>query len=205
MDIRKIRIEAENGNADALSELGSCHESGTGVARDFEKAIELFDLAVAGGCAQAAYRKANLLYKSSGGPTQGAKIAELLVLAAKADVIPALRSVGYLAMQSPGTRELALDCLRRAASLGDPVSSFNLAWFLPQGPTGAGVQEEAVMWLQQAANAAYPFASSVLAAKRNVIPAQMPKEEDTAFDWKGRFEPFPDGPKPLPTRLCPGS
>lgn len=176
-----------NGVPDAIAALGRCYEKGQGLKPNMVAAMEHYDRAVQAGSSIAAHEKAQLLYKSRQGGENSTLIRQLLVGAAEADVIPALRAVGYLAMQRESSRDLALDCLRRAAMCGDPVSSFMLGWCLLEGWCGGGARNEAVPWLQHAAGADYPFAERLLSSLQGmqVAPkAQLPEKKiqfGTAF------------------------
>lgn len=160
-----LRKATDQGLPDAIGALGQCYEKGQGVTRDIATALEQYDRAIEAGSGLASFFKAQLLYKSRTGPDNGSLIYDLLVRAAEADVIPALRTIGYLAMQHESSREVSLACLRRAATRGDPVASFMLGWCLLQGWHEAGSSvEPPATWLQQAAGAGYPFADALLAA-----------------------------------------
>lgn len=164
---------------DALDTLGHCYEKGLGMPRDFVAALAQYDRAMQKGSALAAYRKAELLYKSQQGPASASLICDLLMTAAEADFVPALRAVGYLATQHPSSRNLGMDCLRRATQGGDPVSGFNLGWCLLQGWGGKNAENEAAQCLQRAASAQYPFAETLLASLQDTQlspPAQRPGE-----------------------------
>ena len=189
--LRWLRQASAAGHPDAIGALGQCFEKGQGVAQDLALALEHYDRAVAAGAKIAALQKAQLLHKSRSGVENSSLIRELLVDAAKADVVPALRTVGYLAMQRASSRGLAIDCLRRAAQLGDPVSSFNLGWCLLQGYGGAEASTEAAHWLQQAATADYPCAARLLASGdvgKPVLPAPSP---DQIIQFDSEFALYP--------------
>ena len=111
------------------------------------------------------------------GADNKSRIKELLQTSAAAELVPALRVIGYLAMQQASQKDLAVYCLRQAAGAGDPVSSFNLGWCLLQDNENA--KGEAVYWLQRAAAAEYPLSETLLAPLKGVStesPSQMPKE-----------------------------
>jgi hypothetical protein len=182
---------SEKNLPDALDALGHCHEKGIGIPRDFVEALRQYDRAVNGGSSQAAYRKADLLYKSQQGSTNEGLICELLEMAAEANFVPALRAVGYLAMQQASSRHLAIDCLRRAAQRGDPVSSFNLSWCLLQGWGGESVQQEAVLWLKHATDAQYPFVQTLLASLEGVQSIPQPHLPQKRIELGESFSLYP--------------
>lgn len=95
-----LREAASSGVPDAFTALGHCHEHGAGMERDIVAALSHYDEALARGSVPAAYRKAELLYKSRRGPDQQESIRELLGCAATAGFEPAVRAVSYLAAQS---------------------------------------------------------------------------------------------------------
>ena len=69
--------------AGALDELGYCYEKGMGIPRDLGVALVHYDRAIQAGAVPAAYRKAELLYKSQEGPANTSLICDLLTMAAE--------------------------------------------------------------------------------------------------------------------------
>jgi TPR repeat protein len=121
-----LRRAIDSGVPDALGALGRCYENGHGVQRDMAAALQHYERAVASGSKVAAFDNAQLLHKSRQGAVSSDEVYGLLVTAAKANVTPAFRVLGYVAMQHESTRGLAIDCLRRAADSGDSVANFML-------------------------------------------------------------------------------
>ena len=95
-----LREASARGVPDAHTALGHCHERGMGIERDVEAALALYDAALALGSVPAAYRKAELLYKSRQGPDNEDDIRDLLGRAAAAGFEPASRTIHYLAAQA---------------------------------------------------------------------------------------------------------
>lgn len=95
-----LRESGNRGVPDAQTALGHCHERGMGVERNFEVALALYDSACAHGSVAAAFRKAELLYKSRQGPDSEGEIRNLLSKAAAAGFEPARRTIMYLTGQS---------------------------------------------------------------------------------------------------------
>ena len=179
---------------DAMGVLGHCYEHGQSVSQDLAKALDQYSDAVAAGAKMPAFQKAQLLYKASTGPDQKETIRQLLIEAAQADIVPALRTIGYLALQHSSSMQLALDCLRRAAALGDTVSMFNLGWLLMQDQNHQDLLGESKYWLQQAAAANYPFAMSQL--ESNKAAASAPKvSHSNDIQFAAPFGLFPDDPE----------
>jgi len=121
-----LREASANGVANAIGALGQCYEKGRGVAIDPGTALEHYERAIAAGSAPAAWDKSQLLYKTQDGREQDDLIRSLLVTAAEAGVPPALRTIGYLAMQRGSDLQLARACLHQAASRGDAFSGLML-------------------------------------------------------------------------------
>ena len=95
-----LREACASGVPDAFTALGQCHEQGVAIERDTQSALKLYDEALARGSVPAAYRKAELLYKSRVGINKQEEIRKLLGKAAAAGFEPAIRTVSYLAAQS---------------------------------------------------------------------------------------------------------
>ena len=144
-----LKRAIESGVPDALGALGRCYENGHGVQRDMGAALQHYERAVASGSKVAAFDNAQLLHKSRRGMASGDRVYELLVTAAEANVTPAFRVLGYVAMQHESTRGLAIDCLRRAANGGDSVASFMLG-SLDDGhaPPQAGASQDSINFPQ---------------------------------------------------------
>ncbi len=176
---------------DALGAMGQCYEKGQGVAVDMAVAMQHYDRAAEAGSDLAAFQKAQLLYKSRHGSQHAEQIRELLVAAAAADVVPALRVLAYLASQQVSGHVLAIDCLQRSAALGDPVSAFMLGWCLSQGASEQTAAGEAVHWLQLAARAQFPFAANLLASLGNQQPVAPAPPANSRIDFERPFPLFP--------------
>jgi len=186
-----LKKASDQGYPDALGALGHCYEKGQGFAVDMAKAMSYYDRAVDAGSKVAALNKAQLLYKSKPGSEYSDLIYDLLVIAATANVVPALRVIGYLAMQHEDKRDLAIDCLRQGAALGDFVSAFILGWCLLQGWSGEGTESEAAFWLQQASSADYPFAAELLTSSSTAKPV-APQGLNKVIDFGPLFPLYPE-------------
>lgn len=178
------------GYPDALDVLGHCLEKGVGIARNYVAALNHYDRAIEKDSMPAAFHKAELLYKSKQGPANEELICDLLVTAAASDFIPALRAIGYLAMQNTPSREMGIRCLRRATLQADPVSAFNLAWCLLQGRDGEVYEQQAKHCLQLAAGAHYPSAEALLKTMHDV--EAIPVSSVEKLDLDASFSLYPE-------------
>jgi prolyl 4-hydroxylase len=186
---RWLQKASASGISDANAELGQCYEKGRGVAPDVIEAARLYDVAVEAGSKMGAFNKAQLLHKSARGTEQQDLIRELLVSAAEAGVVLALRTIAYLALQSDSLPELARGCLTRAADAGDPVSCFNLGWNSLTGRFGEAAEGEANHWLQLAAKANYPLAATVLSTVAG--DGARPATSTTEINFDAEFALYP--------------
>lgn len=198
--LRWLRAAAASGLPDAVEALGHCHENGIGVVADYQAALVHYDSAAATGSPHAAYRRAELLYKSQQGPSSQDVIRRSLVHAARGGLAVAMRIVGYLAMQHASSRRLGIDCLRSAAHAGDPVSAFNLAWGLRQGWDGDAGLAEANHWAQQAAAAGYPYAQALLRSEPTGAP--RPPLANDAIDFDVPFSIYPEARDTVEEAVC---
>lgn len=189
--IHWLGLASANGLPVAQEAMGYCYEKGRGISKNFNEAVTHYDRAIEKGARLAAYRKAELLYKSHQGPANENIIRQLLVTAADADVVPALRAIGYLAMQDESTAELAVHCLGRAAQTGDPASCFNLGWYLQQKSDDRQSHSEAAYWLHRAAAAKYPFADNMLASLQEVLATTPPPIAQNKIKLEKSFPLYP--------------
>ena len=187
-----LQKASEAGLPDALGAIGNCHEKGQGVVVDMAVAMDYYDRAVKAGSKAAAFSKAQLLYKSRDGAASTGQIRDLLALAAKANIAPALRALAYLAMQNESDKELALSSLRRATLLGDAVSAFMLGWCLLEGWGGDTSDREAVFCLQHATNSNFPFAAELLSSLGAETPEAPRLNTSEAIDFNQALKLYPE-------------
>jgi len=199
--LKWLKNASEQGLADARDALGHCYEAGVGVKKDLDEALSLYDEAVAGGSPQAGYRIAELLYKSRNCEDHEDVIRSRLERAALAGYPPALRTVGYLAMQQQDNRLMAMHCFRQAAKAGDPISAFNLGWCLKQGWAGDDSSAHVAHWLSVAADRRYPYAGDLLAGLAAASPPARPLFEDQPVKLGRNIALFPGKNRPSGEQL----
>lgn len=198
--LRWLGAAAETGLPDAVEALGHCYENGLGVAADYDASIGHYDEAAAAGSPNAAFRRAELLYKSRKGPSSADVIRRSLIDAARSGHMLALRAIGFLSIQHEPSRQLGIDCLRSAAHAGDPVSAFNLGWALQRGRSGAAGVGEASHWVQQAAAMGYPYAQALLRTAPAAAPG--PALASDAIDFDVPFPLYPQERDPQEETVC---
>lgn len=195
-----LGLAAASGLPDAIEALGHCYENGLGLAVDYDTAVNHYEKAAAEGSAHAAYRRAELLYKSQQGPSREDDIRRSLVHAARNGLAIAMRVIGYLGIQAAPSRRLGIDCLRNAAHSGDPVSAFNLACALHRGWDGDAGVAEAGHWATQAAAAGYPYAHAFQQTAPMTPPRPAPASD--AIDFDVPFELYPTAPDAEERVVC---
>lgn len=196
-----LQTAAANNVPDALDALGYCFEKGSGISQDYDAALARYDQAVMANCRHAAYRRAELLFKSTRSSAETGNIRDSLIAAANADVVLALRTIGYLSVQSTDSRDFGMRCLRRAALLGDVVARYNLASCLLRN-SGDSERSEAVYWLQHAVRENYPLADTLLASTGNMSTTVAFVPVDAPI---GPVQPFalqPSRPDPDFEAIC---
>lgn len=146
---------AGNGLTAAMDALGYCFEKGMGVERDYARAFGHYEQAAEHGSMQAAYRLAELRYKSREAAQQLDAVLAHLNRALEEGYLLAQRAAGFLLMQAAGAVPEAIGHLSAAARQGDPVSQFNLACCL-----ASRAPEDARYWLSQAAEVDYPLVAT---------------------------------------------
>ena len=185
-----LRQACNMDHPDALDVLGHCFEKGLGVAKDYVAAMTYYDRAIKKDSIPATFHKAELLYISKQAHANEDLIRELLVKAAESRFVPALRAIGYLAVQQASSRDMGLKCLRQAAHQGDSVAAFIQAWCLLQGWGGENRKSEAKYHLQQAAKVQFPIAETMLQSLQDIQPS---RPTDAGLpELKTRFSLFPE-------------
>jgi prolyl 4-hydroxylase len=100
-------------------------------------------------------------------------------------------------MQGTSSMALAISCFRRAAELGDPVSSFNLGYSLLQGKgiqndiDGERSNSEVAHWLQRAATTDYPYAAALLTSSNLGQPVAPPPSLTKNIQFDTEFALYP--------------
>lgn len=176
---------AEQGNPEALYLMGFAHESGKGVERSQEKALEFYRMAVTGNSADALYRLSFILLASEKEDDRlEARIA--LESAAKGEPTVAGRILGeaYLRgrLSAAADAEKAVFWWQRAADAGDVPSILLLARFY-EGQFGFPEKKNAALALASYGKAAGLGDPAAMAAFGSRLLSGEEKSRDEA---KGR-------------------
>lgn len=138
-----LKLAAASDLMEAGEALGYCHEIGRGLPVDPVSAINHYNQAIKQGSPLASYRKAELLYKSKGRHDNENIIRGLLERSAEQHFTPALRTLGYLAVEN-GLNVIGRAYLSKAAASGDPFSTHYLNWVRQATPENAEQSSESI-------------------------------------------------------------
>lgn len=175
---------AEQDLPEALDALGYCLEKGFGVEPDHERAQRHYRRAAGQGSPQAAYRLAELLYKTGSPREQGPEICSFLQQAVDGHNVTALRTAGYLLASRPNRLHEGLMLLRRAARLGDAASCFALASLDTRARPG-----ERRRWLDQAVANGYPLTSEAQRLLEHAVDSPAGRTASGHGDEAVRLDP----------------
>lgn len=145
---------AENGDPAAQTLLGVLHETGRGIARDYIKAAEWYQLAAAQGSAEAALRLGQFYLLGNGVPADTKKAADYFEIAAEAEKPSALYNLALLFQSGDGRArdtKKARDLLMKAARLNDPEAQYTLGLSYLEGIGGTIDEGQGAFWLGRAA------------------------------------------------------
>lgn len=171
-----LRKAAASGDNKALFEIGDRYMDGRGLASDYAKAAEWYNLAADRGFAPAQYRIGNFYEKGLGVTRDIAKAKSWYELAAEQGNASAMHNLAVLfAAGTDGApdNESAARWFAQAAELGVKDSQFNLAILSAKGMGVSQNLEESYKWFALAANAGDKDA----AAKRDDVAKAMASDQ----------------------------
>lgn len=153
---------ADNEKVDALVELGEVYEE----MGDYKNAVLYYEKAIAAGSAVAYVRLGNCYENGLGVVLNSQKAYELYMFVAEKDYAPGIRAVAGCYINGIYVDENfaeALNWMKRAADLGDPVAMYYCGVWLEEGGDGvAPDHKQAVKYLKQAAALGYEPAAAML-------------------------------------------
>jgi len=153
---------AQAGHVEAACEAGSALLAGDGVLLDEKTALHWLQQAAQAGSAKAQWKLGGAYASGKGGVPPDIKQAFVWCQrAAHQDFAPAQATLGVL-YEHVGKPQEALNCLRRAADVGDAEAQYNLALLLSKNQVETAL-EEAFVYLERAAQQGVASAQSRLA------------------------------------------
>jgi TPR repeat protein len=161
-----LRGLAEQGRADAQTDLGLAYAKGRGVPRDDAAALHWFQLAAAQGAARAEYLTGAMLERGRGAPRSYTAALEWYRRAAILAYPPAEVAMGRFYGRGLGVErdpKQRTDWYRRAADHGNPIGQYMLGHFYQVGDNVDKDAGLARQWYERAATQGFVFAEVRLA------------------------------------------
>jgi len=165
-DLTLITRLAEDDDPEALNLLGNAYASGSGVARDFDRAVELFNRSSELGYGPASFNLGLMYELGRGVPIDLNQAFQFYLRAATQGFAPAQFNVGNMYARGIGTgadQTEAVVWFRQAAEQGVPDAQFNLAVAYESGQGVSADLAAARRWYREASDQGYSRASYNLA------------------------------------------
>jgi TPR repeat protein len=163
-------VNAENGQSQAMLNVGTLYEQGIGVPRNFTKALEWYRKAADAG-ENEAYMRLGLCWEIGMGATADmGKAVAAFEKAAALSHAPAQHKLAGLYLNGrglPKDEAKGFDLLFKAAEAGESAAAFDLGQVLFAGGFGRKADpEKARTWMLKAAEAGHPGAVLSIASMR---------------------------------------
>ena len=166
-NIAQLQASAENGDAEAMAELGECYYFGKGVKRDGSKAFMWLSKAADADCAKAFLCLGACYEYGSGTPQDLTKAFEAYSKGAELGDISSMYTLAGCWKNGIGTvkdMEKAVYWYRKAAELGNANAMNSLGVCLEKGEGIVKDMEKAAYWYRKAAELGNAYAMGNLAA-----------------------------------------
>ena len=189
LDVGRLRLMAEEGNASAQRELGGRYEEGRGgVVRDYRAAVSWFRRAADQGYPPAQTAVGYMLSQGRGVEQNDAEAARWYRRAAEQGHPRGQNNLGVMyadGLGVPRDDEEAVRWYRRAAEQGHATGQYNLGWMYANGRGVRRNEEEAVRWYRRAAEQGHPGGQNNL----GVMYADglgVPRDDEEVVRWYRR-------------------
>lgn len=184
-NIAQLQASAENGDAEAMAELGKCYYLGKGVEESGDKAFQWLSKAADGGNANAFYWLGACYQYGFGTAKDPAKAVELYTKGADLGDHESMNSLGVCLKRGIGilqNLDRALYWYNKAAELGDAYAMNNLGtcYYLGDGVTKD--LEKAVYWYSKGAELGNGNAMGNLAICYDNGDG-VPADKNEAYKW----------------------
>lgn len=184
-NIAQLQRSAENGDADAMTELGKCYYLGKGIEESGDKAFQWLSKAADGGNANAFYWLGACYQYGFGTAKDPAKAVELYTKGADLGDHESMNSLGVCLKRGIGilqNLDRALYWYNKAAELGDAYAMNNLGtcYYLGDGVTKD--LEKAVYWYSKGAELGNGNAMGNLAICYDNGDG-VPADKNEAYKW----------------------
>lgn len=184
-NIAQLQRSAENGDAEAMTELGKCYYLGKGVEKSGDKAFQWLSKAADGGNANAFYWLGACYQYGFGTAKDPAKAVELYTKGADLGDHESMNSLGVCLKRGIGilqNLDRALYWYNKAAELGDAYAMNNLGTCYYLGEGVAKDLEKAVYWYRKGAELGNGNAMGNLAICYDNGDG-VPSDKNEAYKW----------------------
>lgn len=184
-NIAQLQASAENGDAEAMAELGKCYYLGKGVEESGDKAFQWLSKAADGGNANAFYWLGACYQYGFGTAKDPAKAVELYTKGADLGDHESMNSLGVCLKRGIGilqNLDRALYWYNKAAELGDAYAMNNLGTCYYLGEGVAKDLEKAVYWYSKGAELGNGNAMGNLAICYDNGDG-VPADKNEAYKW----------------------
>jgi len=158
-DIAALQMRAAEGNAEALTALGTAYATGAGVTLNYKEAARYFEKAAQKNHVPAQFALGAMAESGHGQPADPALAMKYYLKAAQRGHAPAQFNIGNFYANGIGVAQDLLEATvwyRQAASLGLPEAQHALAFAYETGRGPGKDEAEAVRWYREASAKKYP-------------------------------------------------
>jgi TPR repeat protein/predicted Ser/Thr protein kinase len=183
---RLLRGAADQGNLQALRNLGVCYEKGQGVGQDFVRAVDCYRRAGEGGMPLAMVSLGRMFLKGRGVETNHRRAKEWFEKAARAGNAVGMLEAGVLLAQGksvPRDDTAARRWFSAGAKKKDAECAYNLAAMTLAGRGGRKDRAQGYAWIQRSASWGYPRAALDVARANESGHFGQPKNLAAAKHW----------------------
>ncbi|HEY9509646.1 MAG TPA: tetratricopeptide repeat-containing serine protease family protein [Verrucomicrobiae bacterium] len=153
-DFKEYKKQAERGDVDAETAIGTMYHLGQGVPQNYEEALKWYRQAADHGSAIAQHNLGVMYLKGQGVPENWSVAAQWITKAAKQGYAQAEMNLGLLYSQGQGVPRNSAQAVywsRKAAEQGDPDAQHNLGDIYANGDLAPVDYVEAYKWFSLAA------------------------------------------------------
>ena len=185
-EFAKLLAKAEQGDAQAQSDLATKYAKGEGVTRDFAVAAKWYRKAAEQGHAYAQYNMGYMYYNGEGLPRDYPRAEKWLRKAAEQGNAGAQTNLGLMYDNGEGGQEdndEALKWYRKAAAQGEMMALFNMGWMYDFGEGVAKDKKVALDWYLRAAKAGHHEVANFIGEIYDSGAEGVPEDDVRAYAW----------------------
>lgn len=160
-EFEKLKLKANNGDAQAQNSLGDCYYNGRGVCKDYRQALEWYRKAAEQGGAEAQYKLGTCYYIGEGVEQDYRKAVEWYCKAAEQGDAKTQYKLGSCYYAGKGVEQnyrKAVEWYLKAAEQGDAEAQNQLGFCYDNGYGVEKDYQKAVDWYRKSAEQGYPLA-----------------------------------------------